>query len=90
MAKKQRAHGLHVKEMARGSITYSKKGEKNYLLKQLSQKNKKFWEELIVCFPFTAILVPDMRRNKILVGMPNKVNKLIQFSRLQCCCYWWG
>jgi hypothetical protein len=38
-----------------------KKGGKNYLLKQLSQGNKKFWEELIAYFPFTIILVSDMR-----------------------------
>jgi hypothetical protein len=51
--------------------------------------NKMFWEELITCIPFTAILVSDTRsRNKTIVYMCNEVSKTIQFWRLQCWYYW--
>jgi hypothetical protein len=37
--------------------------------------NKKFWKELISCFPFTVILLSDTGRKKTLVCMHNEVNK---------------
>jgi hypothetical protein len=47
--------------------------------------NKKFWEELITCLPFTETLVSDMAsRKKTLMCMHNEVTKTIQFGRLQC------
>jgi hypothetical protein len=54
------------------------------------QQNKKFWEELIVYFPFTIIWVSGMTsKKKTLVSMRNKVNKTIQIVWLHCWCYWW-
>jgi hypothetical protein len=43
--------------------------------------NKKFWEELITCFPFTATSVSDMAsRKKSLMCMHNEVNKQYRFG----------
>jgi hypothetical protein len=62
----------------------SKKGEK-ILLAQAAFTKKKFWEELIVYFPFTVILLSHTAsRNKILVCMPNEVNKTTQFNLEGC------
>jgi hypothetical protein len=48
--------------------------------------NKNFWEELIVYFPFTIILISDTTsRKNTLVCM----RKTIWFGRLQCWYYWW-
>jgi hypothetical protein len=38
--------------------------------------NNKFWEELIACFPFVLILIPDtVSRKKNFISMRNEVNK---------------
>jgi hypothetical protein len=43
--------------------------------------NKKFWEELITCFPFSVTLVSDLAsRKKTLIHMPNEVNKTVHLG----------
>jgi hypothetical protein len=51
--------------------------------------NNKFWEELIVYFPFSTVWIFDTGRKETLVCMRNEVSKTIQFERLQWWCYEW-